>query len=77
MATETSLLTNEDKVNILNQHIKNLEYAIYGLQLDIIEYNASTTKDAAHTAELNARLTELQAKKTVLDSEKADLTAGA
>ena len=73
----TSLLTNDDKLSILNQHIKNLEYAIYGLELDIIEYGATVDKDAAYTAQLNARLSEMQAKKVLLDSEKADLTAEA
>jgi hypothetical protein len=73
----TSLLTNEDKLSILNQHIKNLEYAIYGLELDIIEYNATVDKDADYATQLGSRLTEMQAKKALLDSEKADLTAGA
>jgi hypothetical protein len=73
----TSLLTNEDKLSILNQHIKNVEYAIYGLELDIIEYGASIDKDNAYATKLDERLTELQAKKALLDSEKADLTAGA
>jgi chromosome segregation ATPase len=73
----TSLLTNEDKLNILNQHIRNLEFAIYGLELDIIEYAASVEKDTDYSSKLNSRLTELQAKKALLDSEKEDLTAGA
>jgi hypothetical protein len=73
----TTLLTKEDKLNILNQHMKNIEYAIYGVELDIIEYSASIDQDAAYASKLNERLTELQAKKTLLDSEKADLTAGA
>jgi hypothetical protein len=71
----TTLLTTEDKLNILNQHIKNLEYAIYGLELDILEYDVVADKDSGYLASLNSRLSDLNAKKAVLDSQKDDLTS--
>jgi hypothetical protein len=73
----TTLLTTEDKLNILNQHIKNIEYATYGLQLDILEYEASDEIEASYLAKLNARLVDLNAKKAVLDAEKDALNGTA
>jgi hypothetical protein len=67
-------LTNEEKLNIVNQHIKSVDYAIYGCELDIIEANAVSSPDAAHIATITARLNEANAKKVALVAEKTSLT---
>ena len=38
----TTLLTTEDKLTIVNQHIRSIDYTIYGLELDILVENAAT-----------------------------------
>jgi hypothetical protein len=40
-------LTNEEKLNIVNQHLKVVDYAIYGYQLDLLEAEAVATPDAS------------------------------
>jgi hypothetical protein len=67
-------LTNEEKLNIVNQHIKSVDYAIYGCELDLIEANAASSPDTAQIAALNARLSEANAKKNALVEEKESLT---
>jgi len=42
----TTLLTTEDKLTIVNQHIRSIDYTIYGLELDILVENAATNPDA-------------------------------
>lgn len=69
-----SLLTTEDKLNVVNQHIKTLDYSIYNAELDLIEANADTNPNAENIAAINARLTALNAKREVLAAEAATLT---
>jgi hypothetical protein len=70
----TTSLTNEDKLNIVNQHIKSIDYNIYGLELDLIQANAVSSPDAGQISAINARITEANAKKTALVIEKDSLT---
>jgi hypothetical protein len=70
----TTTLTNEDKLNIVNQHIKSIDYSIYGHELDLIQANAVSSPDAGQISAINARITESNAKKAVLVIEKNSLT---
>jgi len=70
----TTTLTNEEKINIIDQHIKTVEYSIYGAQLDLIEANAVSNPDTQFVAAINARLAEANLRKSALESEKASLT---
>lgn len=67
-------LSNEDKLVIVGQHIKSLDFQIYGIELDLIEANAVTPKDTEYIASLNARLEPMQAKRSVLIAEQDSLT---
>jgi len=67
-------LTNEEKSAIVNQHVKNLEYNIYNLQVSLIEENAVSTPDASKISLLNSEISESNAKKTALLAELDDLT---
>jgi len=67
-------LTNEDKLNIIEQHIKSIDYGIYGVQLDLMEINAIPNQDAAQVANLNSRLSVLNSKRMVLVNERDSLT---
>ena len=67
-------LTNEEKLNIVNQHIKSVEYSIYGHELDLIQANAVASPDAGQITAINARITESNAVKAALVTEKNSLT---
>ena len=72
----SDILTNDDKLSIVNQHLKSVEYSIYGLQLDILEAEAAGNSEEA-VESLNDRLAPLQSKKTALLAEKASLASAA
>ena len=70
----TSILTNEEKVTIVTQHIKNVEYAIYNLELSIIEENSVSSTDAAKITSLNGQLNDTKAQKAALELELGKLS---
>ena len=70
----TTTLSNEEKINIVNQHIKSVDYSIYGYELDLIQANAVSSPDAAQIAAINSRIAEANAKKAALVTEKDSLT---
>jgi hypothetical protein len=70
--TTETLLTTEDKHAILNQHIKSLEYNIYGLELDLMVENAGTP-DPDRVTSINAQISTANAKRDVLVAERAEV----
>jgi septal ring factor EnvC (AmiA/AmiB activator) len=68
-----TLLTNEDKLNLVNQHIKSIDYQVYNVELDLIEANAESPVNSDSVSTLNARMNALEAKRTALESEAATL----
>ena len=66
-------LTNQEKADIVTQHIKNVEYSLFNLGLSLVEEQAVATPNAENIASLNSQITELNAKKTALLAELADL----
>ena len=70
----TSILTNEEKVTIVTQHIKNVEYAIYNLELSVIEENSVASTDAAKITSLNSQLNDTKAQKAALELELGKLS---
>ena len=70
----TTTLTNEEKLSIVNQHIKSVEYSLYGHELDLIQANAVASPDAGQITAINARITESNAVKAALVIEKNSLT---
>lgn len=71
----STILTNEEKSAIVSQHIKNIEYSIYNLEVSIIEEEAVQTPDPSKISNLNSDITELNAKKAALTTELATLLA--
>jgi hypothetical protein len=47
------VLTNEEKSVIISQHIKNVDYSIYNVELSLIEENAVSSPDADKILSLN------------------------
>jgi len=71
----STILTNEEKAGIVTQHIKNIEYSIYNLEISVIEEEAVESPDAEKISTLNSDITELNTKKAALTTELATLTA--
>jgi hypothetical protein len=67
-------LTYEEKLGIVDQHIKSVDYAIYGLQLDLLEIQATANPDASQVLNINTRITAATAKRVALVEEKDSLT---
>ena len=73
MPTITTTLTNADKLNIVNQHLKGIEFAIYGLELDLIVENAASDVSEDAVTSITNRLNSLVSKRTALLAEAAPL----
>jgi len=71
----SAILTNEEKAAIVTQHMKNIEYSIYNLEVSVIEEEAVQSPDSEKISALNSDITELSAKKAALTTELASLTA--
>lgn len=67
-------LSNEEKLAIVNQHIKNVEYSQYNLELSLIEENSVASPNADAIASLNSQMLEVTAKLAALEAEKSALT---
>jgi predicted amino acid dehydrogenase len=67
-------LTNEEKISIVNQHIRSVDYSLYGYELDLIQANAVSSPDAGQVSAINGRIAEANAIKTALVTEKNSLT---
>lgn len=66
-------LTKEEKTIIIDQHIKSLDFSIYGLELEIIQYEAGSTVDPESIERINNNLYILNAKRDALNAEKSSL----
>lgn len=66
-------LSNEDKVSIIDQHLRNLEYSKYNLEISILEENAATTPDPSVIAGNQSKISEIENKITALNNTKAEL----
>lgn len=69
----TSILTNEEKAGIVTQHIKNIEYSMYNLNLSVIEENSVASPDNDKVDSLNSQLSDLLAQKNALEAELSAL----
>jgi len=69
-----TILTNEDKISIVNQHKKNVEYSKYNLQVSLIEENAVTSPDQDAIDALNDKITDINKKLAALDAEILSLS---
>jgi hypothetical protein len=69
----TSELTNEEKIGIVNQHIKTLNYNKYNLNLTILELNAVSSPNQATINEMILQISDLDDKISVLETEKTTL----
>jgi hypothetical protein len=68
-------LTLEEKQIIVNQHIRNLDFSIYGLEMDLVESNAVSPTDSEYVSTVQDRLDALNLRKAALIAEKDALVA--
>lgn len=69
----TTELTNEEKMGIINQHIKTLNYNKYNLNLTMLELNAISNPNQASINEMILQISDLDDKISVLEAEKTTL----
>lgn len=65
----TTLLSNEEKTGIINQHLKNLHYNKFNIEISIIEENAKTTPETEALANLNTQISDLNLRIQALEAE--------
>jgi hypothetical protein len=63
-------LSTDDKLNIVNQKIRNVEYSKYSVELELRLEGASGNSDAAVVTDLNTQISNLDAKMSILEAEK-------
>jgi prefoldin subunit 5 len=68
-------LSKEEKISIINQHIKTLKYNKYDYQISIKEEEAVATPSTSRVDSLNEKITEVDAKVAALSAEIAALNA--
>jgi hypothetical protein len=65
----TTLLSNEEKAGIINQHLKNLHYNKFNLEISVVEETAKATPETAALANFNAQITDFNSRITALEAE--------
>jgi hypothetical protein len=69
----TSKLTNEDKIDIINQHKKNLEYSKYYIQISLLQENSIQVPEEEKIKLLNNQMLDVNSKIAVLEKELLSL----
>lgn len=67
-------LTNAEKISIIDQHLKNLEYNRYNLEVSILELTSGTNPKQESITDIQAQIDSIVAQQTALNAEIASLT---
>jgi hypothetical protein len=62
-------LTAEDKIAVINSHIKNINYNKFNAELVIVEENATASPDATKISDANANIAEADAQVAALEAQ--------
>lgn len=62
-------LTNQEKIDIINQHLKNLEYSKYNSEISLVEESAAVEPQQNLIKEIQDQLDSINAKQAALLSE--------
>jgi hypothetical protein len=62
-------LTPEEKVGIINSHLKNAAFNKYNLEVSLIQENAKTIQDDFAISKINTDLSETEMQITALNEE--------
>jgi hypothetical protein len=67
-------LTKEEKIAILNQHLKNVLSTKYNLEIAVIKESAGTTPDESIISNLNEKIVSEEAKHVALLEQYSSLS---
>ena len=67
-------LSNEDKVSIIQTHMKNLQYSKFNLEISVVEESAKKEPGDLAIASLNTQLDDIQKQLTALQQELDKVT---
>jgi hypothetical protein len=70
-------LTNDEKISIINQHLKNIVVNKYNIHVALIEESAAEAPDGGIISGLNAKAAAEQAKYDALIAEYESLSGQA
>jgi chromosome segregation ATPase len=65
----TITLTNEEKLTVISQHIKNLEFNKFNLEMSLVEENARLEPKSDEIASINTQIDDVEARITALTTE--------
>jgi hypothetical protein len=65
----TILLSNEEKTAIINQHLKNLHYNKFNIEISIVEESSRATPETENISSLNAQVADFDSRITALEAE--------
>jgi hypothetical protein len=68
-------LPKELKIEIINNHVKDLKYRRYSIELDVLLENAKTSPSSDVLLSLQASVDEIDGQLAALDSELAAVGA--
>lgn len=67
-------LSNEEKISIIDQHLKNLEYNRYNLEISMIEITSATFPKEESIENLQAEIDSIASQQAALAAELAALS---
>jgi uncharacterized protein (UPF0276 family) len=67
-------LTAEEKITIVQQHIKNIAYSKYNTQITLLEMDATATQNVELIASLNNQISDYNKQIAALEAEVNSLT---
>ena len=68
-------LTDQEKIELIDTHVRNLEYSKYNLELSLLEENAVEDKKQAAIDSIQGDIDVIDSKKAALEAEKTKLTS--
>lgn len=69
-------LTTAEKIEIIDQHIKNLSYSKFNLEVSVLAEEALSPVDQAKIDALTLQITDVNSKIDALEQEKASINNG-
>ena len=63
------ILTKEEKIDIINQHLKNLEYSKFNSEMSLVEESAAVQPQQILIDEIQGQIDSINAKQEALLSE--------
>lgn len=67
------VLTNEEKISIITQHLKNLEHNRYNLEISMLELTSGTFPKEESIETLQSDIDSIVAQQTALNAELSSL----